>query len=208
MPRKLSAAAAAVVGAFAAAATGASANADPAPRGGTASGDMGDQAISSEIGLATGGRVTPGGLRIAGHYLYKLSDLDWFDSSAAFTFGSGDGACFRDRNDDVICKHGVADGIGVEISARIRHYFAADLMFRPFVYGGLGVGLVRFSDDDVAGVAIPLHGGGGLRVAIHPSIAMVFEGDLALGIGSFNRGLGVEPQLGFTVTGGAEFRLR
>ena len=27
------------------------------------------------------------GLRIAGHYLYQLSDEDWFDSAASFTYG-------------------------------------------------------------------------------------------------------------------------
>ncbi|HET9626944.1 MAG TPA: hypothetical protein VFP84_36545, partial [Kofleriaceae bacterium] len=32
--------------------------------------DMGDQDISAQLGLATGSHLTPGGLRIAGHYLY------------------------------------------------------------------------------------------------------------------------------------------
>ena len=42
-------------------------------RASTAADELGDQGIGAEVGLATGGRVTPGGLRVAGHYLYQLS---------------------------------------------------------------------------------------------------------------------------------------
>src|SRR5689334_16702460 len=49
--------------------------------------DISDQNIGAELGLAAGGRVTPGGLRIAGHYLYQLNDVDWFDGSIGFTYG-------------------------------------------------------------------------------------------------------------------------
>lgn len=170
--------------------------------------DLGDQGISAELGLATGGRVTPGGLRIEGHYLYRLSDRDWFDGAARFTFGSGRAACFRDRQDALVCSHGLADGSGVEISASIRRLFAPQGAFRPFARAGLGLGLARFADDDVSGVTIPLHGGGGVRVTVAPSIAVVAEGDLALGFGGFSHGLGFEPQLGFGITVGAEFRLQ
>ncbi len=152
--------------------------------------------------------MTPGGLRIAGHYLYQLSERDWFDGVVSFTFGSGRGACFRDRQDAVVCSHGLADGTGVEVSATVRRLFAAQGAFRPFARVGVGVGLVRFSGDDVSGVTIPLHGGGGVRVAVAPSVAVVAEAELALGVGGFNRGLGAEPQLGLVVTAGAEFRLQ
>ena len=33
--------------------------------------------------------MTPGGLRVAGHYLYQLPTQDWFDGTASFTFGGG-----------------------------------------------------------------------------------------------------------------------
>jgi opacity protein-like surface antigen len=170
--------------------------------------DMGDQGISAQLGLAGGGHVTPGGLRIAGHYLYQLSDLDWFDGAASFTFGSGAAACFRDRTDAVVCNHGLADGAGVELSASVRHLFPPQGAFRPFGRLGVGLGLARYGDDNVSGVTVPAHGGGGVRVKLAPSIAVVAEGDLALGFGSFNRGLGTEIQLGLAVTVGAEFRLR
>jgi len=182
-----------------------------APRAGDpgdASDDIGDQAISAQVGLAAGGRVTPGGLRLTGHYLYQLSERDWFDGAASFTFGSGAGACFRDRQDGVICRHGLTDGSGIEVVASIRHMLPPRGAFRPFARAGLGFGLARFSGDDLSGFAVPLHGGGGLWVTITNAIAIVAEADLALGVGSFGRGLGAQPQLGFTVGAGAEFRLR
>jgi hypothetical protein len=170
--------------------------------------EIGDQGISAALGLATGGRVTPGGLRIAGHYLYQMSAHDWFDGAASFTFGSGSAACFRDRQDALVCRHGLADGSGIEISAGVRRLLAPQGAFRPFARVGLGLGLVRFADDDVSGVSIPLHGGGGVRVNVAPSIAVVAEAELELGFGGFNHGLAFEPQLGLAITAGAEFRLR
>lgn len=170
--------------------------------------DIGDQAISAQLGVAAGGRVTPGGLRIAGHYLYQLSDEDWFDGAASFTYGSGSAACFRDRSNAVICQHGLADGTGVELQATIRHMLAPQGAFRPFVRLGVGLGVVRFGRDDVSGFTIPAHGGGGVRVALAPSVALVAEGDLVLGFGSFSRGLGSQPQFGLAIAAGAEFRLR
>jgi hypothetical protein len=170
--------------------------------------EVGDQGISAHIGLAGGGRVTPGGLRIAGHYLYKLADSDWFDGTAAFTFGSGSAACFRDRMDQRVCSHGLADGVGVEVSASIRRLFAPQGAFRPYARAGLGIGLAQFSDDDVSGFTVALHGGGGVRAKVAPAIAVIAEGDLTLGFGSFGNSVGLEPQIGFAVTAGAEFRLR
>jgi opacity protein-like surface antigen len=184
---------------------------DDATHGGThdeIDDEIGDQGISAELGLATGGRVTPGGLRVAGHYLYQLSEHDWFDGAVGFTFGSGRAACFRDREDALVCRHGLAEGSGVELSASVRRLFAPQGAFRPFARAGVGLGLARFTDDDVSGVTIALHGGGGLRVNVAPSIAVVAEGDLALGFGRFNQGLGGEPLLGLAITAGAEFRLR
>lgn len=170
--------------------------------------DIGDQAISAELGVAAGGRVTPGGLRIAGQFLYQLSEDDWFDSAASFTYGSGATACFRDRSNAVVCQHGLADGAGLELQATIRHMLAPQGAFHPFVRLGVGLGLVRFGRDEVSGFTIPAHGGGGIRVTVAPGVAIVAEGDLMLGFGSFSRGLGSQPQLGLSVAAGVEFRLR
>lgn len=170
--------------------------------------EIGDQGIGGAIGLAAGGRVTAGGVRVTGHYLYQLAERDWFDGIASFTFGSGDAACFRDRGDDVVCKHGLAGGGAIEVAAGVRRMFGSRGRFRPFARAAVGVAVVRFSDDDVTGVAIPLHLGGGLRTRVSPLVAIVALADATLGIGRFGRGLGSEPQLGLAVTIGAEFRLQ
>jgi opacity protein-like surface antigen len=171
-------------------------------------GEVGDQAISVELGAAVGGRVTPGGLRIAGQFIYQLSDEDWFDGGAAFTFGSGRPACFRDRNNKVVCMHSIAEGAGVELSASVRRVYPQRGAFRPYARVGVGLGLARFGDDDITGFTIPAHVGGGVRVGVSPGVAIVAEGDFELGFGSFSRGLGSQPQLGLAIAAGVEFRLR
>jgi hypothetical protein len=168
---------------------------------------MSDQAVGASIGVAGGGRTTPGGLRITGHYLYQMSDADWFDGTAQFTFGSGSPACFRDRMNDTICQHGLVDGVSAEIGANVRHFLGGRGDFWPYVRIGIGVSLVRFGDDDVTGLAIPLHGGGGFRVSVADGIAVIAEVALDLGVGRFTNGLGLEPQLGGSVMAGVEFRL-
>ena len=173
----------------------------------TATDDLGDQGVGVTTGLATGGRVTAGGLRITGHYLYQLSSQDWFDGTAAFTFGGGDAACFRDRMDAVVCDHGLADGGSIELAAGVRRMFAGQGPFRPFARAAVGVSYVRFGDDDLSGLAIPLHLGGGVRARVSPGVAIVGLGEVTLGLGRFGRGLGLEPQFGLAVTAGAEFRL-
>lgn len=170
--------------------------------------EIGDQAIGAQVGVAGGGRVTPGGLRISGHYLYQMSESDWFDGTASFTHGGGEAQCFRDRMDTYQCGHGFTDGSSFEISANVRRVFAPRGQFHPFARAGIGVALVRFSNDQLSGLAFPLHGGGGVRAHVAPGIAVVAQADLQLGLGLFGRGLGAEPQLGMTVTAGAEFRLK
>jgi hypothetical protein len=166
-----------------------------------------DQSLGASLGIAGGGRVTVGGFRVQGHYLYQLSDQDWFDGTAAFTFGGGGAACFRDRMDDVICDHGFTDGRGVEVIASVRRYFTAQNKFRPFARLGAGVAIARFGDDSVTGLAIPIHAGGGLRAAVSSDVAIVAMAELVLGVGRFNHELGTEPQFGIAVTAGAELRL-
>ncbi|HTR52411.1 MAG TPA: hypothetical protein VMJ10_16975 [Kofleriaceae bacterium] len=174
----------------------------------TAADVIGDQGIGAELGLATGGRVTPGGLRLAGHYFYQLSDQDWFDGSASFTFGGDSAQCFRDRTGSFVCDHGLTDGDGVVISATVRRYFVAQGMFRPFARAGIGIGLARFGADGVTGLVIPLVGGAGLRAEITEGIAVVARADLEVGLGIFDKSLGLQPQLGGVVMIGAEFRLQ
>ncbi len=174
----------------------------------SAADELGDQGVGAMTGIATGGRVTAGGVRITGNYLYQLSDRDWFDGIAAFTIGSGDAACSRDRMDVVTCDHGIADGAAVELAAGVRRMFAAQGAFRPFARAAIGISYTRFANDDVSGVAFPLHFGGGVRAKVAEGVALVAITEVTVGLGRFGRGLETEPQLGLAITAGAEFRLR
>ena len=175
---------------------------------GSSSDDMGDQELGGQIGLAVGGDVTPGGLRVAGHYVYKLTDRDWFDSIIAFTYGGGSAQCFHDRSGALVCSHGPLDGDGVELVGEVRHLFAAQDAFRPFALAGIGIGIVHYAGDGLSGVAIPLRAGGGLRYAIATGVALVAEAEVVVGLGILGRALGAEPQFGAALTAGAEVRLR
>ncbi len=169
--------------------------------------DMTSQAIGGSVGLAIGGRDTPGGLALAGHYLYQLSDRDWFDGAAAFTFGGGGAACFRDRDNNFVCEHGALDGVELQLQAGVRRYFHGQGEFWPFAHASVGISYVRFHADDLTGFTIPLALGGGMRASVSPSVAVVVEAQLAVGVGWFSHGLGTEPQLGAAVVAGAEFHL-
>jgi hypothetical protein len=203
MPRMIGALASTIV--FASAAVHAQPNATVTTT--TAQEEIGDQNVGATTGIATGGRVTAGGLRLDGHYLYQLSDQDWFDGTAAFTVGGGDPVCFRDRMDATVCRAGIAVGSAFELQAGVRRYFTAQGIFRPFVRAAIGISYTRFRGDDVGGVSFPLHAGGGIRARVAPSVAIVALGELAFGVGRFGDGLGAEPQFGLVVTAGAEFRL-
>jgi len=171
--------------------------------------DMSDQAIGAMIGVAGGGRTTPGGLLVAGHYYYQLNDQDWFDGAATFVFGSGEPDCFRDRADAMICDHGIADGYGGTLNVTARRFLPslASGTFWPFVRAGVGGGIVRFSDDEVTGITLFLIGGTGLRASVSDTIAVTAGADLELGVGAFTNSVGFEPQLGVRISAGAEFKL-
>jgi hypothetical protein len=210
MPRRLIAAGAAcaLACASAVAAAQAPAAAEPAAEPEAPAADIGDQELGGALGLAAGGRSTAGGVRVTGHYLYQLSDTDWFDGIASFTFGSGDPACFRDRSDAVVCDHGLASGGAIEVAAGVRRFFAAREGFRPFVRAAVGVAIVRFGGDDVTGIAFPLHAGAGMRARVSPMVAIVALADATVGLAAFGSRLGGEPQLGLAITAGAEVLLR
>jgi hypothetical protein len=106
-----------------------------------------------------------------------------------------------------LCDHGLADGSSVELGANGRRFLGGQGDFWPFLRAGVGLAIVRFGDDDVTGLGIPLHAGGGLRVSVAPNIAVVASGDFELGFGLFNHTLGLEPQVGLSVSAGAEFKL-
>jgi hypothetical protein len=176
--------------------------------GEASAGEWTDQGIGISAGVAIGGRLTPGGLRVTGAYLYRLSQDDWFDGAAAFTIGSGAAECFRDRDDVRVCDHGPVDGFAVDFVGAVRRSFPSQKSFAPFVRIGAALRFVRFSGDQVAGLAVPLIGGGGVAIDLSPTMRLVAAGQLEIGGGLFSRGLGTAPQLGLAVNAGIEFALR
>jgi hypothetical protein len=172
-----------------------------------AAGDTGGQELSGSIGAEMGGRVSPGGLHVGGAYLYQLSEQDWFDGGLAFTFGSSARACFRDRDGDTLCDHGVTDGFGGEVSGGVRRYFPGQGRFTPYARVAIALRLVSYGGDDVRGFAIPLEAGGGVRAAVSDRISIAGGAELRLGPAWFNSDLGTEPHLGLAIHVAAEMRL-
>ncbi len=169
--------------------------------------DAPTQGIGAELGIASGSHLTPGGLRVAGHYTYQLSGTDWFDGSASVTFGGGTARCFLDRDGSYVCDHGLLDGKGGELVAAVRRMFDAQGEFRPYARVGVGLGVARFSDDDVTGLVLALHGGGGVRATVSDGLAIVIDAELVAGLGAFGHSIGVAPQLGLAIMAGVEFAL-
>jgi len=169
--------------------------------------DQPDQAIAATLGAAAGGRVTPGGLRVGGRYLYQMSEADWFEGHVAITFGRGGAACFRDRDDAFVCDHGKADGFSGEIGGAIRRRIVGAGRYQPFVRAGIAARLSRFGSDGVTGLVFPVIAAGGVRAAVSDTIAISAEAALEFGIGFYNHGLGTEPQLGLAIAGVVEFAL-
>lgn len=166
-----------------------------------------DQELAGSLGVDLGGRVSPGGLHVAGAYLYQLSDADWFDGGLSFTFGSGQAGCFRDRADQYLCDHGMLEGFGGELFGGVRRYFAGQGRFTPYARAAVGLRLVSFSADDVTGLAIPLQLGGGVRARVDRRISLSAGAALRAGPAWFNRELDDEPHLGLAVHAGIEFQL-
>ena len=194
---------------------GASLKAEPEPAatmevadaGGESVAEQKKQLLGGTLGVAAGGRVAAGGVRIAGSYLYRLTDSDWLDTGVGFTFGSGDPNCFRDRSNDLVCDHGFASGFSAEVAVAVRRDLTPQGQFVPFIRAGLALQVVSFSSDDVIGIALPLLGSGGVRARVHPVLSVVAQIDLRVGWGLFNRGLGLEPQASAALGAGVEFDL-
>lgn len=166
-----------------------------------------EQALGGHVGVAFGGRTTAGGVRLSGSYLYRMSERDWFDGAVSFSIGSGDAACFRDRQDDRVCDHAAVDGFSVDFALAVRRIWMAKERFAPFARVGLGLRFARFSGDEVAGVAVPLLAGLGVSAEASARTRIVAAGQLELGGGWFSRGVGLEPQLGLGLTLGIEIAL-
>jgi hypothetical protein len=167
------------------------------------------QELGAAVGLAAGGRVTPGGLQADGTWLYRLSELDWFEAGIGFRVGGGAAACFRDRQDDLICDHAALQGMAAELRAGVRRYFTEQARgeFTPHAEAGVAVRLDRYGSDDLTGVAIPIWLAGGVRAVVSDGIAVGGVVRIDAGPARFGRGLGWEPQIDLAVLAGVDFTI-
>jgi hypothetical protein len=174
-------------------------------------GDLHDEeqvALGAEVG-ATGGSdgTTPGGMRIGGRYLYRMTDHDWFDGGVAFTFGSPNDGCWRTPPDGMSCDHGAADGFAGDLSLGLRRNLPGQGAFTPFVRGGVFGRVLRFTGDDVSGAALGVDAGAGVAARVRKDVAVVGSAGGFAGRGWLGSGVGGAGQLGMIVTVGAELRL-
>lgn len=170
-----------------------------------------NQEIGPRIGAQLGfGGVSPGGLRVGGVLLYRMTEETWFDGEASFTFGSGDRGCYlgRDPGEPTVCEHGLADGFSATFAAGGRWLLSQrhDGLV-PFVRGGVALSMVSFSDDDVLGLALPLWVGAGGRFWVAPRVAVGGEVVFTVGPGWYDRDQGAEPYVGLIVQFGVDFAL-
>lgn len=169
--------------------------------------DRSSRGMGGRLGVVAGGGLTPGGFAVAGNYLYRLSDVDWFDQRVDFSFGGQSPACFRDRSDEIICDHGLFDGFAAGLEFTVRRYIAAVDRFAPYIRGGIATRGLFFGDDGVRGLGLPLVFSAGMRGEVAERVFLTGEAALETGFAVFGSGLGLEPYAGFNVYVGAEFEL-
>ncbi|MCG8420407.1 MAG: hypothetical protein MJE77_20940 [Proteobacteria bacterium] len=164
--------------------------------------------LGVHLGLTSGGRVTAGGLRIGGSYLYQLSAVDWFEGSIDFVIGGTSADCFTDRTGELLCNHGALSGRSGEISAGIRRFLTPQGSFTPYARVRLGLRAVSFSGDDLRGLAAVVIAGIGVRARVHELVSIGGGAIVDAGAGIFGRDLGTEPQFSLAIQGGVEFLLK
>jgi len=171
----------------------------------------GDIALGARLGLQLGvGGATPGGLRVGGAYLHRLTEAWWFDGEASFSFGGGGTACELSPPPGEVpgCDHGLADGSGLQAIAGARWILpqSAD-GFQPYARGGVGVGVASFGDDEVSGLAVLGQIAGGGRFHVAERISVGAEAAVFLGPAFFSDELGTVGYGGLVVQGAVEFEL-
>jgi hypothetical protein len=171
---------------------------------------LGDREIGASLGVVTGSDNTVGGMRVSGRLLYQLSDRDWFEGGAAFTYGGGAAGCVAPEADPsaMSCEHGRLSGTAVELTAGVRRTFGARDAFVPYLRGAVGVRVLHFAGDQLTGAGIPLIAAGGVRARVAPRIAVGAEAAVEGGVAYLSRGVGATPQLGMVIGGQVEFELR
>ena len=182
----------------------ASAAGDPAPAADAV--PAGERELGARLGVAMGRRFTPGGVRVAGVMLYRLSQSDWFDGSMAFTVGRSRSTCFTDRDGVFACDYGVIDGTAIDLMAGVRRFLPGPERFAPYVRAGVGARVLSFGDD-VRGFGIPVSAGVGVRARVSDLVAVGGDVGVEAGIAWLDHGLGSQSQLGVVMQGLVELWL-
>ena len=159
-------------------------------------------ALAADVGLTGGGVATPGGLRVGGHYLYRLADRDWFDSAVAFTFGGRGDACAAVGQGGMPCDRRVTDGFAADLALGVRRELQPRQGFTPYLRVAGFVRALRFTD--VGGFAVGGELGAGVRAPVRGPLAVVAGASAFLGVARLGEPVGDGRQLGLTVTVGAE----
>ena len=171
-------------------------------------------ALAADVGFSGGGAATPGGLRVGGHYLYRLADHDWFDSSVAFTFGGRGDACTavaaRVLEAPVVpapvgCERALTDGFAADVVLGVRRELTPRQGVTPFVRVAGFARALRFTD--VGGFAVGGQLGAGVRAPVRGVLAVVAGADLFLGAAWLDPAAATR-QLGLIVSVGAEVAMR
>lgn len=171
-------------------------------------------ALAADVGFSGGGAATPGGLRVGGHYLYRLADHDWFDSSVAFTFGGRGDACTtaaaRVLDQPAVpaaigCERALTDGFAADVVLGVRRELTPRQGFTPFVRVAGFARALRFTD--VGGFAVGGQLGAGVRAPVRGALAVVAGADAFLGAAWLDPAA-AEGQLGLIVSVGAEVAMR
>lgn len=164
-------------------------------------------ALAAELGATGGGGSTPGGLRLGGHYLYRLSSHDWFDGGVAFTFGRPGAGCGRVPPTGMRCDHAPTDGFAGDLSLGVRRDLPGQGRFVPYLRGAVFARVLRFASDDLTGVAAGGELSFGVRAAVRGELSLVGGATFAAGVAALD-GIDNPSQMSLTIAGGAELRMR
>lgn len=163
--------------------------------------------LGAHMGVVTGGGSSPGGLKLGGNYLYRLSGIDWFEGELRVVIGNGRASCFTDRQGEYLCTHGPVAGRVAELSAGVRRYLLPQDAFTPFAQLRVGLRVATFPGDRTTGVALPIAAGFGVRGQINELVAVGGMASLEGGVSLYSGDLGVEPLLALAIQVNVEFTI-
>lgn len=165
-----------------------------------------------EVGARLGARLNLGGLgnggvQLGGAFLYRLTERVWFDTQVGVSIGGKTRDCYLARSLDVTCDPSLASGAGVMVSGGPRWFFDEIAGLTPHVGGGLAVGYVSHSADDLTGIAFPVWLSGGARAPLRDGLSLGGELVFAAGPAHLSRDQGWTPVVSLSLVGTIDFEL-